>query len=126
GPDLPDGAERGQPFTVTLDALQTLLLVAPSKADDVFEDLSGSQVLSSKPIAVYAGHVCAAYGTNASACNHLVEQMPPVSSFGTHFVTAPFRTFDGRGPGGPTAQYGDFVRVMAGQDETEVQVDGQI
>ncbi len=120
GPDLPQGAPIGVPFTVTLNALQTLQLEAGSVDAYAFEDFTGTRVSSSKPVAVYGGHVCTPLSSVYSACDHLIEQMPPVTAFGTRFPIVPAE--------GPQTygDVGDIVRVMAGADGTEVRVDGQL
>ncbi|KAM4016701.1 IgGFc-binding protein-like isoform 2-T2 [Anomaloglossus baeobatrachus] len=50
------------------------------------EDLTGSQVRSTKPVAVWSGHTCAQKNTG---CNHVYEQLQPVSSWGKHYLVAP-------------------------------------
>lgn len=119
GPQLPNGARKGEPFTIELDRLQTFQIVARAGVPDVLEDLSGTHISSSKPIAVLGGHVCTTIGGNA-ACDHLVEQIPPLHAWGTHFITAglPPREL----PGAP----GEYIRVLASVDGTEVRVDGEL
>lgn len=48
-------------------------------------DLTGSYIKANKKISVFAGHQCAYVPPTIIACNHLVEQMPPISSWGKHF-----------------------------------------
>jgi len=48
-------------------------------------DLSGSIIKANKKIAVFSGHQCAYVPQKILACNHLIEQMPPVPSWGKHF-----------------------------------------
>ncbi|MCU0329853.1 MAG: IgGFc-binding protein [Candidatus Kapabacteria bacterium] len=48
-------------------------------------DLTGSLVQSTKTIAVFSGHTCAYVPSKVEACNHLIEQIPPTSSWGKHF-----------------------------------------
>ncbi len=48
-------------------------------------DITGSLVSSNKPISVFSGHTCAYVPVRIEACNHLVEQVPPLSSWGKHF-----------------------------------------
>ena len=53
-------------------------------------DATGMFVNSSKPIAVYGGHSCAFVPTpNVMFCDHIVEQIPPVSELGTTHVVPP-------------------------------------
>ncbi|XP_033096968.1 IgGFc-binding protein-like [Anneissia japonica] len=49
-------------------------------------DLSGSLITSSKPITVMAGSMCATLSSNGLHCNHLVEQLPPLESWGSTFI----------------------------------------
>ena len=52
------------------------------------EDLSGTIIRSDKPVVVYAGHQCAEVPAEATACDHLVEQVPPHTTWGyTHFLS---------------------------------------
>ncbi|XP_063798275.1 IgGFc-binding protein [Pseudophryne corroboree] len=50
------------------------------------DDLSGSLVTSSYPVAVLSGHTCAQKNTK---CNHVYEQMLPVSEWGTKYFVVP-------------------------------------
>ncbi|XP_069057211.1 IgGFc-binding protein-like [Pleurodeles waltl] len=49
-------------------------------------DLSGTQIVSQRPVAVLSGNTCAKKHTN---CNHVYEQLLPVSSWETTFVVPP-------------------------------------
>ena len=87
---------------------------------DVFQvlgdsDLSGTIVRSSKPIALFSGNDCATVPTGRPPCNHLVEQIPPVSNWGLHFMTNPT----------PNRQEGDEFHVIASERNTAVNVDMQ-
>jgi len=53
------------------------------------EDLSGYFVNSSKPIAVYGGHACAFVPEGRFFCDHVVEQIAPVSELGNLHVVPP-------------------------------------
>jgi len=51
------------------------------------DDLTGMFINSSKPVAVYAGHACAKVPETKFFCDHIVEQIPPISELGkTHIV----------------------------------------
>ncbi len=75
------------------------------------EDLTGSLVESSAPVAVYAGHDCALVPYNRFACDHLEEQLLPVASLGTRYVVA-------RTP--PWFREPDVLRVVATAADTRV------
>ncbi|KAJ7304152.1 hypothetical protein JRQ81_011681 [Phrynocephalus forsythii] len=50
------------------------------------QDLSGTLIRAAKPVAVLSGHTCAHKNTN---CNHVVEQLQPVSNWGRSFFILP-------------------------------------
>lgn len=49
-------------------------------------DLSGTRVASQRPVAVFTGHTCT---WQFSKCDHVYEQLLPVSSWGTNFIVPP-------------------------------------
>ena len=81
-------------------------------------DLTGTEVISNKPIAVYSGHECATIPTKKQFCDQIVEQIPPVSSLGTKYIASPFA---GR-------QGGAVVKIVATINQTivTIQCDGSI
>ena len=50
------------------------------------DDLSGSIVISDKPLVLYAGHHCALVPSTDDYCDHLFEQIPPSFTYGTTFL----------------------------------------
>ena len=78
-------------------------------------DLSGTVVTSSKPVAVFSGDDCTMVPANTLPCNHLVEQIPPVSFWGKEFITNPT----------PNNTGGDEFHIIASKDNTDVNVDWQ-
>ncbi len=103
----------GVPYTINMNQGQTYqlrnTLTAPA-------DLSGSIIESNQPIAVFGGHQCANIPQGFVACDHIVEQLPPTSTWGQSFVTMPLATRTG----------GDTFRVLASQDVTTISIDGAI
>ena len=75
-------------------------------------DLSGSRVVSNKPIAFSSGHECGTVPNNITFCDQLIEQIPPTSTWGKKFITAPIAS----------RQSGDLFKVIASRDSTTVQV----
>jgi hypothetical protein len=71
-------------FTIKLDRGE-VYQVAGRKEQMSKEDLTGSLIVANKKIAVFSGHQCAYVPQHIHACNHLVEQMPPIPSWGKHF-----------------------------------------
>ncbi|MGB5942139.1 MAG: malectin domain-containing carbohydrate-binding protein [Leeuwenhoekiella sp.] len=101
----------GIPYTIVLNKGETYQLRATGSSSN---DLTGTSVTSDKPIAVFGGHVCANVPPGVPFCDHMIEQMPPSSSYGQQFVTTPLAT----------RTSGDIFRVLASQDNTAVTVTG--
>lgn len=65
-------------------------------ANDVYHagsldfDYTGVFVSSSQPVAVYSGHSCAMVPVGTLFCDHLIEQVPPVTQWGMTFIMASF------------------------------------
>ena len=87
-------------FTFTKGA-QTLYLASE-------DDLTGSRVISSKPIAFISGHECGTVPFNIHYCDQLIEQLPSTATWGKRFITAPIAA--------RTAV--DIFKVLASQDGT--------
>lgn len=106
-----DGHPAGVPYNIVLNQGQTYLLRNTLSAPN---DLSGSVVLSDKPIAVFGSHQCANIPPGALACDYLVEQLPAVNTWGKNFVNVPLKT----------RLNGDTYRVIASVNGTAVNVNG--
>jgi hypothetical protein len=72
----------GDTHTFTLDEGDALQLETMSQGDD----LSGTLVVSDKPVAVYAGVECAVNPNGGTDCDHTEEQMLPLSAWGKNYV----------------------------------------
>ena len=90
--------------------------ISLKKGDTFFvqssDDLTGLLVVSNRPIAMLSGHECTNVPTNVTACDHLVEQIPSVSTWGQKFATAPLK--------GRLAY--DVFRILASENLTTVVV----
>ena len=73
----------------TLNQMQTLF-VSSSK------DLTGTKIVSNKPLTVISGHECANVPFSESGCEPLAFQVPPSATWGTKFLLAPFAGRTGR------------------------------
>ncbi|KAF7242409.1 IgGFc-binding protein [Varanus komodoensis] len=67
----------GKELEVDLKAFQAIQLQSS-------DDLSGTKVESTETVAVLSGHSCA--DKNSQVCNHVIEQLLPVTSWGTFFI----------------------------------------
>lgn len=78
-------------------------------------DLSGSLIEADKNIAVFSGHQCANVPVLIKSCNHLIEQIPPLESWGKNFVVGKLKT---------RSKYN--LRVLAQEDETIVTINEEV
>ena len=81
GRNSPISVPSGGSHTIILNRLQTFMFHSTL-------DLTGSKVVSSKPIAFFSGHECADVPVGVAACDHLVEQLPPTLAWGRKFFLA--------------------------------------
>lgn len=113
---IPKASVSGRPantsFTITLNRLQTFQLLGTTSGID----LTGSSVTATKPIALFGGHSCANVPTGTTYCDHIIEQIPPVTAWGTQFITVPLAT--------RTA--GDIIRVLASENATDLEIVGTV
>ena len=116
--DCPAGTGRSQPapglcsgqdslrnINLTLGAQEVLTLLVTSRAGPE-SDMSSSVITSSKPVSVFSSHICTYYPEASGACDHLQEQILPVSTWGTSFQLVPPAE---RNPGFPTDNVWKFI-----------------
>lgn len=98
----------GVPFTIILDQGEAYQLQATNTGD-----LTGSIVSSNAPVAVFGSVQCAYVPSTCSACDFLAEQIPPISTWGKSFISAPL-----------ASRSGDAYRFLASEDTTTINVNG--
>ena len=94
----------GDNHTVTINQMQTLF-IASSGAD-----LTGTKIVSNKPLTVISGHECGNVPESLHFCEQLAVQVPPTSTWGSEFLLAPFT--------GRTS--GQYYKVVASSNGTTV------
>ncbi|TRY30325.1 RHS repeat-associated core domain-containing protein [Aliiglaciecola sp. M165] len=104
---------EGQIFTEVLNAGQIYTLEANLFVDNT---ITGSKIVSDKPIAAFSGNQCINVPSGKSACDHLVEQLPASHYWGTTYYTVPLAERFG----------GDIIRIVADFDNTHVVVNGEL
>lgn len=85
------------------------------------EDITGSTITSSKPVAVFGGHSCAFIPFSAPACDHLESQLFPVETWGTRFIAAPLKLRRDPDAAGASTREGTYWKFLAYQDDTVIQ-----
>lgn len=91
--------------TITIYRYQTLYLQVRGG------DISGTRIITNKPVSVFSGHECANVPVTTYACDMLIEQIPPTYTWGTEVVTIPLRT-----------RTSDVIKIIASQPSTAVDV----
>ena len=94
----------GTSHTVTIHALQTLLIAAE------FVDLTGTKVLSNYPLTVIGGHDCTTVPVSYLDCDPIATQSPPTINWGTQFLLIPLQSRNN----------GQMVKVMSSENSTNV------
>ncbi len=114
-------------------------------------DLTGSSIMSDKPVSVISGHFCADVPDGITACDHLEESMFPVDTLGFNYVVnAPAvtsipsgkvelirviatsantnLTYNPPQPGAPAtiANAGDFVEIQNNANSFEITADQKV
>lgn len=79
-------------------------------------DITGTLIQADKPVAAFSGVDCAYVPVKATSCDHMVEQLAPVDSWGTQFLSAPLAT----------RSNGDLFRFVAASDNTEISINGTV
>lgn len=103
----------GLPYLVSLNQGQTYLLRNEEAAP---ADLSGSIISSNKPIAVFGGMQCANIPANYIACDYLIEQLSPITTWGKTFLSVPLQD----------RQNGDTYRFLASANNTSIEINGAV
>lgn len=80
------------------------------------DDLTASEVISSKPVALLSGHVRSSVPTvTSNSKDHLVEQLPPIDKWGKTYATAPMLLKS-------TVQRPDLYRLIATVPDQQINV----
>jgi hypothetical protein len=104
-------SSKDVPFQIKLNRGEVFSLNVSSRLD-----LTGTQIKASAPIAVMSGSFCAEVPPGKSACDHLVEMMAPLSTWGTSFLTKPLAT----------RKKGEYFRILASQNSTKVKINNKL
>ena len=81
----PFATSFGEQYLFMINRLQTVLI-------ESHDDLTGTKIVTDKPVSVLSGHRCSRVPTNVKGCDHLIEQVPPTTLWGRIYYTAPLAT----------------------------------
>ena len=105
GIPVPKFVDSNNFATFMLNRLDTALFNAQS-------DLTGTIIKSNKPLSVFVGHECGLVPETFTACDHLVEQIPPDATWGTQFFTVPLNV----------RESGEHYRIGTVTDNNQVKI----
>ena len=69
-------------YSFVVNRLQTIYVGSP-------DDLSGTKIVTDRPVSVFSGHECGNVPFDVRYCNHLIEQIPPTALWGKVYYTVP-------------------------------------
>ena len=90
--------------TLTLNQMETYAM------ESLSNDLTGTRIVSDKPLSLFSNHECSFVPNSIGFCDHLTEQVPPTVTWGRFFLAASFL--------GRTS--GEIFRILASTDATDV------
>ena len=94
----------GIQYSLVINRLQTIFVGSR-------DDLTGTKVVTDKPVSVFSGHACSNVPWNITACSYLIEQIPPTALWGKTYYTAPL-----------AGKRSYTVKILAAHDSTAVDV----
>ena len=97
---------KGTPHHVVLHQGQTLYFGAP------LIDLTGTHIVSNKPLTVISGHQCGQVPLGVNYCEHMTQQIPPTITWGKQFLLVPFEY----------RQSGQYTKLVTSQDHTTITI----
>jgi len=113
-PSVTTGAKAaGVQYEIALQKGETYRLINTTTE---LGDLTGTSIVSDRPVAVFGGHQAAYVPDRTLFADHLVEQIPPVSTWGRQFVTLPLAR----------RSHGDTFRILSSEDHTSVSINGDV
>ncbi len=101
----------GVPYNFILNQGQTYLLRNTTDA----ADLTGTEITSDSPVAVFGGHRCANVNGEVFFCDTVLEQTLPVALWKTEYCVAPLAT---------RTSGTELIRVVAAENGTTVSING--
>lgn len=105
--DTSHGVNKGEQESIQLNQGETYQL----RVNNANQDLTGSFISADKDIAVFAGASWAGVPMSCGTYDNLLEQMSPIDTWGSRYITVPMKDIDD-----------DVFRILAASDNTEISV----
>ncbi len=110
---------------VKLNKGEVYLVQADYNTQNLYYDLTGTKITSSKPLALFCGHqratVPIANTDGYSSRDILIEQIPPIVTWGQNAFLVPYYP-----PTGVSTDGSDLYRIMSGSDGNIIGIDGTV
>ena len=97
--------DPGTLYTYVIQRLQIVYIAAFTT------DLTGTKIITNKPISFFSGHECAFVPFSTRSCDHLAEQIPPTELWGTVHYIAPIAN-----------RRSYMIKIIAAYDSTNVDI----
>ena len=97
---------KGTPHHLVLHQGQSLYFGAP------LIDLTGTHIVSNKPLTVISGHECGQVPLGVGYCEHMTQQIPPTITWGKQFLLVPFEH----------RQSGQYTKLVTSQTLTTLTI----
>jgi len=81
--DIVSNLTSGEQYSFIINRLQTVYIGSSS-------DLTGTKIVTDKPVSVFSGHECGYVPANYNYCEQLVEHIPATMFWGKVYYTVPF------------------------------------
>ena len=90
--------------TIVLNQFETYIINS--------SDTTGMRITSTKPVALFSNQNCVDIPSSSGSCDHLTEQIPPTSTWGSSFFVASLMS----------TTSGDIIRIIAAKNSTTINV----
>ena len=94
----------GNENSFVINRLQTVFI----RSD---EDLSGTKIVTNKPVSVYSGHECSTLRSDGRFCDYLIEQVPPTVFWDKVHYVAPL-----------SSRSSYIIKLVAAHDSTSINI----
>ncbi len=113
-PTRPISHSPGDTWSVMLMKGQSYLVQSSGQFSGI-DDLTGSHVVSSKPVGLLTGHQMADIPLSMGSADYLIEMEPPADRWGTEYFEMPMA--------GRTI-CGDYIRILSAEDSNAITANG--
>ncbi len=121
-PSTPTYINGNKKQKITLNKGEAYLIQSDVSSANEIGDLTGSIIMSDKPIVLISGHqrTRLPIASNASSRDMLLEMIPPVNAWGRNAIVVPFADHNSISNSAE-----DLFRVLSGADDVQISIEGE-